>query len=370
MNQRSSSSIKTKARPMVTPKAINDGFFLPDLCAIHSVFLLIIAAQLFAVVLTLASSSIVAFDWLQLALTSLYVQWIALTSAGLLCALRPYLRQLRPETSVFVSYLIIPLNAWVMSWCSRAVTAVNELPFVFDAEIMTHVLIAAIIGGMVIRYFYMQAQLVARKQAALESQIQALQSRIRPHFLFNCMNSIASLIAVDPERAEQVVEDLSRLFRASLHDAGNQVAYAEERDLCKRYLSIEKIRLGDRLHVSWHERGLPNTLTIPLLTLQPLLENAILHGIQPSIDGGVIEIQAQYHLGLFELKITNPLTQGAVKEAHDGNRIALNNIRHRLNALYGERAKLTSYPDGGQYVTHLTYPVKADASKKPAAKER
>ncbi len=117
--------------------------------------------------------------------------------------------------------------------------------------------IACIIAGMVLRYFYVQQQLREQEQSELQSRIQALQSRIRPHFLFNSMNIIASLISVDPETAESVVEDLSELFRASLNDAGNQVLLTEELELCERYVRIEQLRLGDRLKARLGHRRIP-----------------------------------------------------------------------------------------------------------------
>lgn len=350
-----------------------DSFFLPDLCAIQPVFLLILVSELFSLVLVLASSSVKSFNWEQLALTSLFVQWVALTSAGILCWLRPYLRKLDQNRAVILSYLIIPLNTWVVSWVSMQVLARVSFEKVglFHDLVITNVLVASIIGGLVIRYFYLQAQLIARKQSALVNRIQALQSRIRPHFLFNSMNIIASLISVDPDTAEEVVEDLSHLFRASLNEVGNQVPFTQEVDLCERYLRIEQLRLGDRLQVHWEIRNVPENLKIPMLTLQPLLENAILHGVQPLENGGLIEIQANYQHGVFELKIANPYVPNEVKERWQGNRIALENIRNRLFVLYGERAKLTSYAENNLYITRLSYPYAvAQPHKKSVNKQR
>lgn len=351
----------------------DDSFFLPDLCAIQPVFLLILVSELFSIVLVLASSSLKTFNWEQLALTSLFVQWVALTSAAILCGLRPTLRKLEQNRAVAISYLIIPLNTWVVSWTSHQVVAQPGFASVgfFHDAVLTNVLVASIIGGLVIRYFYLQAQLIARKQSALVNRIQALQSRIRPHFLFNSMNIIASLISVDPETAEEVVEDLSHLFRASLNEVGNQVPFTTEVDLCKRYLRIEQLRLGDRLQVEWQIRNVPERLQIPMLTLQPLLENAILHGVQPLEEGGMIEIDAAYQHGVFELKISNPyvVVEGA-RHNKQGNRIALDNIRNRLLVLYGERAKLTSYPENNRYITRLTYPFEVMSAMRNKAQNK
>lgn len=340
------------------------GFFLPDLCDRESVLFLVIIAELASLVIVLIGSGLFEFSWMQLGLVSLFVQWIALTSAAILCQLRGYLRTLPPKRAVLLSYLLIPVNTWFMSVIGMVfltpVPGVSFLGVLFSDRAMTNVVIAMIIGGLVIRYFYLQAMLLARRQSELLHRVQALQSRIRPHFLFNSMNIIASLIEIDPKAAEHAVEDLSALFRASLNFVGNQVLLDEEINLCCRYLNIEKLRLGKRLQVHWDIRSVPKTVKIPLLTLQPLLENAVLHGIQPLPKGGIVEIIASYQHGVFELLISNPFTEKNPLENDDGNKMALDNTRHRLVALYGERAKLTSYTEGSRYITRLSYPYSVD----------
>jgi two-component system sensor histidine kinase AlgZ len=327
--------------------------------------MLVLAAQLFAIILVLAGSSLLVFDWEKLALVSLFIQWVALSSAFVLCRLRPWLGTLPTQKAVLLSYLVIPLDTWVFAWISQSQLD-HDPGFLppWDESILTQVIIAAILSGLVMRHFYLQAQLIAHSQSELMHRIQALQSRIRPHFLFNSMNIIASLIATAPDTAERVVEDLSELFRASLNEVGNQVPIEQELTLCKRYLHIEQLRLGERLRVQWNIKSLPPVTTIPLLTLQPLLENAIVHGISPMAEGGQIDIDILFHHGLVEIKITNPLPHAgsghpvAHPETADyqGNRMALDNIRNRLAMLYGQRAKLAAYKEQDCYVTHLSYP--------------
>ncbi len=334
-------------------------FFLPDLCARQSVFFLVLVAELLSIVFVLIKHGLLPFDWQALGLVSLFVQWVALSSAALLCQLRGLLRRLPQERAVLISYLVIPLNTWVVSLFSQAFLSGGQFTWtklLLAESVLRNVAVAAIIGGLVIRYFYLQAMLIARRQSELLHRIQALQSRIRPHFLFNSMNIIASLIETDPRQAETVVEDLSALFRASLNHVGSQVPLTQEISLCERYLNIEKLRLGNRLEVHWEIRAVPPEVKIPLLTLQPLLENAILHGIQPLQKGGIVEIIAAYSHGIFELKITNPFVADAASGVERGNRMALDNTRNRLAALYGARAKLTGYAEGNRYITRLSYP--------------
>lgn len=358
-----------------TPGEQAEPFFLPDLCARQPVFFLVLIAQLFSLVIVLIDTGLYPFDFQQLGLVSLFVQWVALSSAALLCQMRRYLQTLPPERAVLVSYLLIPLNTWLVSLVSLLLLQPQPPPLMallLAEEVLRNVAVAAIIGGLVIRYFYLQAMLIARRQSELLHRIQALQSRIRPHFLFNSMNIIASLIETNPRQAETVVEDLAALFRASLNPVGNQVPLADEISLCKRYLNIEQLRLGNRLQVQWEIRSVPEGVMIPLLTLQPLLENAVLHGIQPLPKGGLVEIMVGYSHGIFELTITNPFmprpTDLPVVEEERGNRMALDNTRNRLVALYGERAKLTGYPEGNRYITRLSYPFAIGASPAKASK--
>ena len=154
--------------------------------------------------------------------------------------------------------------------------------------------ITTVIVTSYLRYNYVRRSLQRREESELHARIQALQSRIRPHFLFNSMNIIASLIPVDPAAAETVVEDLSELFRASLQEEGSEVSIDDELALCRRYMRIEFLRLGKRLNINWQIEVVTDSVRIPLLTLQPLLENAVYHGIQPLPEGGTITVSIKY----------------------------------------------------------------------------
>jgi two-component system sensor histidine kinase AlgZ len=219
--------------------------------------------------------------------------------------------------------------------------------------------IAGIIATLALRYFHVQQQLRLREQAELRARIQALQSRIRPHFLFNSMNIIASLIETDPETAEAVVEDLSELFRASLNEAGHQVPLTAELALCERYLRIEGLRLGERLRLDWQVDTIPADVRIPLLTLQPLLENAIYHGVQPRPEGGTVGLRVNCAGERVVVEIRNPLPVNDRARGSDseGNRMALGNIRSRLAVLHGTAGRLEAGPQGDAWVTQLSFPA-------------
>jgi two-component system sensor histidine kinase AlgZ len=331
-------------------------FVIPDLCNGAALGVAVLVGELLVVVLLFAGGEP---TWEGLALKSLYVQWIVLMSAGALCWTRPWVAQMSLAQGALFAFAIVTLITLLVSiGADRVVAGTADFRAMPPnwSTIARQLGIAAIITGMVLRYFYVQQQLREQEQSELEARIQALQSRIRPHFLFNSMNIIASLISVDPETAESVVEDLSELFRASLNEAGNQVLLSEELGLCERYVRIEKLRLGERLRLEWDIDEYPDSLKIPLLTLQPLLENAIYHGIQPLPDGGTIRIELRYRKPLVEIRITNPLPAEEYRAHSKGNKMAVNNIRSRLNVLYDDGADLTTTVEDSVYVTTLRYP--------------
>lgn len=218
-----------------------------------------------------------------------------------------------------------------------------------------------LIGGIVsifgLRYLILthRAQIDAR--AEQEARMQALQSRIRPHFLFNSMNSIASLTRSDPARAEAALQDLADLFRVLLADARKLVPISAEREISRQYLEIEKLRLGDRLKVVWSVNNIPRNALVPALTLQPLLENAIYHGIEPRFGGGTVKIELWAESDILYFMISNPLPE-VPKHAHGkGNKIALDNIRQRLSTHFGPNASMQHFDDGTQYHVKVKMPI-------------
>ena len=299
------------------------------------------------------------FNFERLALSSLFIQWVALTSAALLCSLRGWINQQSLSMAGVLVVLLVVADTFVFSVLTRAImhwVTLEPMQGLLGREVLINSVIAAIIAGTVMRYLYVNEQLRDKGEAELQARIQALQSRIRPHFLFNSMNIIASLIAVDPDTAEQVVEDLSRLFRASLKDSGNEVGVDEEIALCQRYARIEQLRMGERLQLEWNIDEALSEAKIPLLTLQPLLENAIYHGIQPLAEGGLVTVTGALEGGRVVLSVRNPRPPG--ESPHRGNRMALDNIRHRLQALYGEQARVDARPMTDQYEALISYPFK------------
>jgi two-component system sensor histidine kinase AlgZ len=184
--------------------------------------------------------------------------------------------------------------------------------------------------------------------------VHALQARIRPHFLFNSMNTIASLTRTDPVRAEEAVQDLADLFRANLSDKRTQITLKDELEVATTYERIEKLRIGDRLRVDWNLQALPQDAIVPSLVIQPLLENAIYHGIEPRPEGGTVTVNGELHHDLITVVVRNPMPAGAV--VRDGNRLALANIRERLQLVYGSRATIKAGRFDDEYIVTLRFP--------------
>ncbi|MGB1799580.1 MAG: sensor histidine kinase [Gammaproteobacteria bacterium] len=337
--------------------------FLPNFCSTEVIFVVVLSAELLAIVLSLALpiySRDILFD---LAMNSLFVQWVSLSCIGLLCILKRHFANLSEKKAATVSYLTILLVSFIISelaWWSlyvypNNIVATRDLHLLFLLRSMG---IAAIVGAVVLRYLYVQHQWRKNIEATATSRYQALQSRIRPHFLFNCMNTIASLTRKSPELAEQSVEDLADLFRASLLEPTELYKISEEWKLCRHYLRIETHRLGERLIVDWDIDALPDDALLPPLTLQPLLENAIYHGIERLAEGGTITIKGELMNDEIRIKFTNPVPPAEIEDDHKGNKHAQENIRQRLNTLFGDNSTLKINAIDNQYSVELSLPYR------------
>jgi two-component system sensor histidine kinase AlgZ len=211
-----------------------------------------------------------------------------------------------------------------------------------------------------VEFFRLRAR--AYSPSFSEARLQALQARIRPHFLFNSLNAVLGLMRSDPRRAEGTLENLADLFRVFMRDARDLVALDDELITCKEYLSIEQLRLGERLKVQWHLDDMPGDALLPSLLLQPLLENAVHHGIEPSAETGVIEISATRIADRVRVEILNPLL--AEQPVRPGNQMALSNVRERLMLLYDMEAELKTSAQAGVYRVELELPYRKERRKR------
>jgi len=296
-------------------------------------------------------------DWSAYSVSMLFVTWLVLVFTVVLCKLRPLLQRLPGHTPYLGVWLLIVLIVTVASIVARWLDSSLQMHLIGSstpAFVRDNAFIAALLGAAMLRYFYVLAQWQARLAAVTRAQVEALQARIRPHFLFNSMNTVAALIRVDPAAAERTVEDLSELFRAALgqHDNGDDTL-GDELALIERYLAIEQLRLGARLHVRRELEDLPNEFPLPRLLLQTLVENAIRHGIQPLLEGGEVILRGRRDGNGIRIEIINPLP---TSPASPGNGHGLDSVRQRIAYRYGPNAKVQAGVQGDSFVVLLQLP--------------
>ncbi len=368
------------------PASTEDTLFLPDFCALRMVLAVVLVGQLLAFVVVLAPTRLSADSWRDMAYSSLFIQWVGLSSAVVLCFSRRWLKRVSNAQAGFFSYSIVLLVTLVLSeigfWLvvdgivpvaassfsvpsydqSNAPAMVTFVKTPQHLELLLRNLgISAIVSAVALRYFYVQHQWKTNLESEHRARIQALQSRIRPHFLFNSMNTIAALTRSDPALAEEVTEDLAELFRVSLGDASVPVSLARELELCRQYLHIEKQRLGDRISDRWAIEDLPSAALIPGLSLQPLVENAVYHGIEPATGGGVIEISGGEEKARVWIRIANsrPGDNGH-NSRPGGNQMAQENVGQRMRAFFGDGAEIQVQEGASEYAVELRFPLITD----------
>lgn len=343
----------------------HDGLFLPSFCDIRLVFAVVVIAELLAFVLVLAAGGQRSSRWTQLGIVSLFVQWVGLSSAAVLCLARPLLRRVSNTLAASLSYALLLLVALVLSEMAYQVTQLR--PAMWPMSLGGHVdfllrnfAISAVISAMVLRYLYVQHQWKCQVQAQAQARFEALQARIRPHFLFNSLNTIASLVASRPTQAEQAVEDLADVFRACLTSGSDHLSLDKELEIARRYVNVESLRLGERLQVDWQISDLPQSLSVPALIVQPLLENAIYHGIETLPQGGTVTVAGDCQQDRVTLAVTNPVAPSNGHQHHAGKRMALDNIRQRLQLAFGAKAGLDVEISEAQFTVRLTIPREVD----------
>ncbi len=342
-----------------------DHFAIPDLCSPLAVFGVVLASQLLALLLTLAGQPGWFAFYSHLAQTALLLLWTGLIGAAVLCRLRQWLTRFAvPEGSV-VTYLVVMACVTAVSetafWLGRYLGAGPDtgggwFPTNHWSFLTRNLAIATLVMAPLLRYFYVSQQWQRNVRREAEARLNALQARIRPHFLFNSMNTIASLTRSNPVAAEQAVEDLADLFRASLRDGRQLIPLHEELEIARVYERMEQHRLGPRLQVDWRLGALPAAAEIPGLTIQPLLENAIYHGIEPSPEPGVISVFGESDGKLIRIAVTNPLPPAGMT-SRAGHGLALDNIRERLELAFGKDGTLTVEAAPDRYTVTLVFPA-------------
>ena len=323
---------------------------------------LIVASNVLAMVLALAEArSWHALEGIRVLQYTFFINWVILSFSAFVDYFQDFFTKLSQKVALTLGFVVLQIIVLLTTcavniiqfWAARSTGFSEDVLF---HGVSLHLGYGILLGAFCLRYLYMREQWLRQQYSELNARIQAMQARIHPHFLFNSLNSVVSLISIDPDKAENMLISLSRLFRASFQEL-KLVSLEEEIDLCKQYLSIEKMRLGDRLTVEWNIQATPIELkraTIPLLTLQPLLENSIFHGVEKVLQASTISVLVEILQNQLTIVITNPYSHDKIK-SRTGNGIAIENVEQRLKAYYGPAVKFQVYGGVSLYTTVVSY---------------
>jgi two-component system sensor histidine kinase AlgZ len=331
------------------------GVYPPSFCNWRLLLTLMVITELSVVLVGLGRGGLPGWQWLGMA--SLYSQWMALFCASGLCVTSGWTSRFSAQGAWIGSWLIAMWLAMVFSYAAWAAVFVY-MPGVISDTVGMFVLKSVFAVGLVTVVFFRYLEIRARWRLELmaqaEARVQALQARIRPHFLFNSLNTIASLIPDDPANAEAATLDLADIFRGSMRRADQLISLSDELDLAHQYLDMERRRLGERLEVDWRADELPAGAAVLPLMLQPLLENAVAHGVQTLQQGGKIAVYGRTEGDQVVITISNPLApEGSDTSGHG---MAIRNIRERLSLAFGSRASLLTNQDNEQFYAVLSLP--------------
>lgn len=339
-------------------KTAIESIFIPNICRNSNVLRVVVLVELLALVISLGIHE--RNFVVHLGTLSLYLQWWALSALALLCWLRRVVGSLpRFLGSVIVIMLIMTPFVLIELFFQHYFGSLDR-DFWFDTFRFWRFFICALILSLVfLRIMLLAGEIDSWNKAEAESRIQALQSRIQPHFLFNSLNTISELAATDADKAEDAIQALSMLFRVSLEENSNMHSLQKELKLCQRYLELEMWRVGDQISIDWGiSISQPELCQVPKLILQPLVENAIKYGVEPSLsnDGPVdIEISVKETQKDISIKVRNPIADLPLDSIR-GNGIAIKNIRERLFVLYDDNHSFKINSSNGYYQVLMKLP--------------
>lgn len=330
------------------------GVYPPSFCTLKHLLAVMVITQLSVLLIGIGRGQVLEWSWI--VATTVYAQWMALFCASGVCFLSSWTHRLGPKGAWVGNAVVVLLLAAIFSQAAWLLSGDLGLRAseTSGAFVLSSLLAVGLVTAAFFRYLLIRTRWKAQLIAESEARVQALQARIRPHFLFNSLNTIASLIPVDPENAEAATEDLADIFRGSMRRADKLISLQEELQLARQYLDMEQRRLGDRLTVVWRAEELPPGASVLPLMLQPLLENAVGHGVQPRAAGGEITVYGRAEGDNIVITIGNPVApQGVDKPGHG---LALANIRERLKIAFGGRASLLTNQDSERFYAVLSFP--------------
>ena len=291
--------------------------------------------------------------WAQLTGTSAIVQPALALSTLILPGANAWLHRLSYRAGIAT---VIATEVLIVTLIHRLLNALIGESSTFHLE--RYWMVTFVASATLLYYFHLRNR--ALSPALSEARLQALQARIRPHFLFNSLNAVLSLMRSEPRRAETAMEDLADLFRVLMADNRELSTLGREVELTRQYLNLEQLRLGDRLRIDWHIDNMPANAMVPPMVLQPLVENAVYHGIEPSMNTGVININAYKVRDEVHVVLKNPYRRTG--SHHAGNKMAVGNIRERLALHFDAEASLLTTVTDNEYQVHIRMPYRKEAA--------
>jgi two-component system sensor histidine kinase AlgZ len=334
---------------------------LPDLRNLGTILRVLVAVNGAALLVAFAREPRIAHVLDEWVAVTAFVEPHLLLELALLWALAPVLARLAWHRAV-ATVLFLTVAVAVAVHIPLAATAPLD-----SGTLARHLLFALAAAGLLLAYFQLRER--ALSPAIVEARLQALQARIRPHFLFNSINAVLSLVRSEPRRAEAALEDMAELFRVLMRDNRDLAPLADEVHLCRQYLDLEKLRLGERLAVDWNVKSMPGDALVPPLMLQPLLENAVYHGVEPSSEQGTVTINIFLSRGEVHVLLRNPYREGTSRQ-RQGNRMALANVRERLALHFDAEASLESRIARDSYEVHIRVPYRTQPREAAPAVRR
>lgn len=331
---------------------------LDTLAQPQTVIAALISGEGLAMVLALASNT--GQDrWLYFGLASLLIQWVALLTLATIYSLRKAIGGFHPVYLAWIALFVMLLNTWLvgtLAWVSlEDAWPTDETWTGFLFRLTGIALVLGLMALAIFRSHWYVKQLALRtKQAELES----LQARTHPHFLFNTLNTGAALVHARPDAAETLLLDLADLFRAAL-TGPRHIPLEQEIDLSRRYLSIEHLRLGRRLDVRWEVPEPLPEVCVPALSLQPLVENAVRHGVEPIEGGGRIDILVTTDLEHLLLTVRNDVPTDGSASGRKGHGVGLASLAHRISEMTDGRGEVRTELTGGRHVATMRIPLQA-----------
>jgi len=328
---------------------------LPSFCSWRQLLAVVVITEVSVILVGVGRGGFPDWSWMGIA--SVYAQWMALFCASGLCITSAWTGRLSVRGAWITTWLMVVMLALVFSYAAWLVAKLSMSGWTSGSGksfIFSSVFAVGMVAIVFFRYLVIRARWRAELMAQAEARVQALQARIQPHFLFNSLNTIASLIPEQPDSAEAATLDLADIFRGSMRRADQLIPLADELQLAQRYLDMEKRRLGERLEVDWRVDELPPSAAVLPFILQPLLENAVGHGVQSQAAGGRVSVYGRAEGDRVVITIGNPVAAEGVTSR--GHGMALRNIRERLSLAFGGRADLQTHRDKDRFYAVLSIP--------------